>query len=349
MFELNSDQIEEIRRFKNVLGNPTFIEWYENQQRFSEELNRMLRNRNFDKGNDLSLDDLYHISEGIVRLIGNVQLAIRGKRSTFESNDLTDFNKTLRELLYGKSSFPQRVETFLRNKRVGIATMSQFLMVFKHEEYPYFGNFMNDVFDWLGIDADQHEEAAKHAEKEFGPAEDLISTSTADYLKAFVILREIKNKCDLESHYLVQNLLWNIYAQIRRDDETEVGESTEVPFGMESTLRDYLALNPHSIEKGMSLVQTEYPTVVGPIDLLCKDRRGRFVVVEVKKTKDSDKAVGKILRYMGAIKEENKEEPRGILILYEEDQRINYALKALNNVQVKYYRINFSLTDGPSD
>jgi len=95
----------------------------------------------------------------------------------------------------------------------------------------------------------------------------------------------------------------------------------------------------------MSLIQTEYQTIVGPIDILCIDKQNRFVVIEVKKTKDSDKAVGKILRYMGAIKEEKKQEPRGILIMYEEDVKINYALKVLNNIELKYYQVNFSLTN----
>ena len=249
--------------------------------------------------------------------------------------------------------FPKRVEDFLNNKRVGITTMSQFLIVKNHKEYPYFSNFMRDVFEWLDIDYDQIKEAEMQAKTEFNISENIFSADTEEYFKYFIILREIKKDVELESYFLVQNLLWNIYYQIKNDDENDGDEddedenwsSTGIPFSSESTLRDYLASNPQLIEKEMSLIQTEYQTIVGPIDILCIDKQNRFVVIEVKKTKDSDKAVGKILRYMGAIKEEKKQEPRGILIMYEEDVKINYALKVLNNIELKYYQVNFSLTN----
>jgi len=354
MFKLTNEQIDEINRFKIILQEPKLLEWYENEKQFTIDLNIFLKKKRFSKGYDLKLEDFYYISQKIVDLFGNTQLSIRGERSVFESNDIITFNNSLRNLYYGKSSLVERVEEFLNNKRVGITTMSQLLLVKNHQEYPYFSNFMRDVFEWLNIDSDQYKEIEAQAKKEFNISKNIFSKNTEEYFNSFIILREIKEEIKLESYYLVQNLLWNIYSQIEYDDEDEdendydeITGSTGLPFGSESTLRDYLALNPHLIEKNMYLVQIEYPTIVGPIDLLCKDKDNKFVIIELKKTKDSDKAVGKILRYMGAIKEEKNEEPRGILIMYEKDTRINYALKVVNNVQLKYYKINFAIYENP--
>jgi len=51
---------------------------------------------------------------------------------------------------------------------------------------------------------------------------------------------------------------------------------------------------------------------------------------------------------MGAIKEEKSTEPRGIIVLNQEDQRLNYALSMARNIDVKYYRFNFAISDKPS-
>ena len=87
---------------------------------------------------------------------------------------------------------------------------------------------------------------------------------------------------------------------------------------------------------------------VGEIDILCKDAKGKYVVIEVKRWKDSDEVVGQILRYMGAIKEEKGSEPRGIIILNQEDKRLNYASSIVKSIETKYYKFNFAISDKPS-
>ena len=98
------------------------------------------------------------------------------------------------------------------------------------------------------------------------------------------------------------------------------------------------------------MIQTKYRTKqgVGEIDILCKDAKGKFVVIEVKRWKDSDKVVGQILRYMGAIKEEKGSEPRGIIILNQEDKRLNYAASIVKSIETKYYKFNFAISDKPA-
>jgi len=99
------------------------------------------------------------------------------------------------------------------------------------------------------------------------------------------------------------------------------------------------------IEKGLELKQKEYDTKsAGRIDLLCIDRNGDFVVVETKKGKESDKVVGQIQRYMGWITRnlaKNGENVRGIIIVNEFDEWLDYAVSVNDNIQLKYYEVKF--------
>jgi RecB family endonuclease NucS len=53
--------------------------------------------------------------------------------------------------------------------------------------------------------------------------------------------------------------------------------------GVESHLQELLAASPNAIESGFTLVRREYPTAIGPVDLVCRDAAGRVVAVEVKR------------------------------------------------------------------
>ena len=44
--------------------------------------------------------------------------------------------------------------------------------------------------------------------------------------------------------------------------------------GVEAHLQELLAASPHAIEDGLTLVRREYPTAIGPIDLVCRDATG---------------------------------------------------------------------------
>ena len=43
----------------------------------------------------------------------------------------------------------------------------------------------------------------------------------------------------------------------------------------------------------------EFPTAVGPIDILARDDTGAFVVFELKRARSPDHAIGQLARYMG--------------------------------------------------
>jgi len=67
--------------------------------------------------------------------------------------------------------------------------------------------------------------------------------------------------------------------------------------GVEAHLQELLAASPHSIELGLTLVRREYPTAIGPIDLVCRDAGGQVVAIEVKRRGEID-GVEQLARYI---------------------------------------------------
>ena len=67
--------------------------------------------------------------------------------------------------------------------------------------------------------------------------------------------------------------------------------------GVEAHLQELLAANVDKISDGMVLVRREYPTDIGPVDLLCRDSRGEAVAVEIKRRGEID-GVEQLSRYL---------------------------------------------------
>ena len=67
--------------------------------------------------------------------------------------------------------------------------------------------------------------------------------------------------------------------------------------GVEAHLQELLAAAPHVLGPGLSLIRREYPTALGPIDLLCRDGNGDTVAIEVKRRGEID-GVEQLTRYV---------------------------------------------------
>ncbi len=67
--------------------------------------------------------------------------------------------------------------------------------------------------------------------------------------------------------------------------------------GVEAHLQELLAAQPETLGKGWTLVRREYPTAIGPVDLLCRDQHGGYVAVEVKRRGEID-GVEQLTRYL---------------------------------------------------
>jgi len=83
--------------------------------------------------------------------------------------------------------------------------------------------------------------------------------------------------------------------------------------GVERDLQEALADAPHALGDGLRLVRREYPTPIGPVDLMCCDDDG-YLVVEVKRVGTID-AVEQLTRYLEYIRgERGLETCRGMLV-----------------------------------
>ena len=66
--------------------------------------------------------------------------------------------------------------------------------------------------------------------------------------------------------------------------------------GVEAELQELIAARVAALRDDLRLVRREYPTDVGPVDLLCRDGEGRAVVVEVKRVGEIA-GVEQLIRY----------------------------------------------------
>jgi RecB family endonuclease NucS len=83
--------------------------------------------------------------------------------------------------------------------------------------------------------------------------------------------------------------------------------------GVEAHLQELLALTPAVLGAGTVLVQREYPTELGPVDLLCRDVNGLAIAVEVKRRGEID-GVEQLTRYLERLNRDGSLRPvRGVL------------------------------------
>ncbi|TMK25147.1 MAG: endonuclease NucS [Actinobacteria bacterium] len=73
--------------------------------------------------------------------------------------------------------------------------------------------------------------------------------------------------------------------------------------GLERELQELLADAPEWCGEGFRLVRREWPTDIGPVDLMCRDGRDEWIAVEVKRIATID-AVEQLVRYLERIRED---------------------------------------------
>jgi RecB family endonuclease NucS len=102
--------------------------------------------------------------------------------------------------------------------------------------------------------------------------------------------------------------------EILSDVEHAMGEPAALEKdGVERDLQEELAAQPEVLEDGLRLVRREWPTDIGPVDLMCRDRAGGWVAVEIKRV-GTIEAVEQLTRYLERIRlDPAKTGCRGIL------------------------------------
>jgi hypothetical protein len=86
--------------------------------------------------------------------------------------------------------------------------------------------------------------------------------------------------------------------EIISDSSVDLGiDPGLVKDGVESHLQELLAAQMQVLGEGWRLVRREYPTAIGPVDLMCRDAGGGSVAIEIKRRGEID-GVEQLTRYL---------------------------------------------------
>ncbi len=122
------------------------------------------------------------------------------------------------------------------------------------------------------------------------------------------------------------------------DAEDDSGQA----FAAESDLRDFLASNLNRIEAGLHLYENgvEFPVDSGRIDILARDQKERFVVIELKVSRGRSKAIGQLLYYMGWVDKNLGGKPcRGLIIAKEISNDLVLAVQRAPGISLAQYHL----------
>lgn len=136
---------------------------------------------------------------------------------------------------------------------------------------------------------------------------------------------------------------------------TVVDQTSQGLFALESHLEEFIAHNWPRISWGGNLrlysegdaTGRQFPAGPWSIDFLAVDQASNeLVVIELKRAKSSDAAVGQLLRYVNWVKEniaQSGQNVRGIIVASEVDDALRYAARDLPGISVKTYSVSFAL------
>lgn len=115
----------------------------------------------------------------------------------------------------------------------------------------------------------------------------------------------------------------------------------------ETHLEGLLVENLAIVEEGLELLERQFNTPpVGRIDLLCRDKRGNLVIIEIKKFGSRNESIiDQITRYMGWVQHNMASKGqivRGIIVIGAVDERLTFSVKAIPNLHVKSFSLSLN-------
>jgi RecB family endonuclease NucS len=112
-----------------------------------------------------------------------------------------------------------------------------------------------------------------------------------------MVVRKRAGKSEDRLEILLSETISDVTYEMGSPDE-ESGLSKD---GVEGQLQELLAEQPWCCGEGLRLVRREWPTDIGPVDLMCRDRHERWVAVEIKRIAGIE-AVEQLSRYLERIR-----------------------------------------------
>lgn len=144
-------------------------------------------------------------------------------------------------------------------------------------------------------------------------------------------------------------------SEILGDPTSDSPEAVEHSFALKYQLRDFIAANIDTISIGGHRLRlfvdaadregVEFPTAVGPIDILAESDKGSLFVFELKRANSPDRAIGQLARYMGWVRRTigRDRDVYGVLVAKSVGQNLRYAAIAVPNVFLFEYKVEFHL------
>ena len=126
----------------------------------------------------------------------------------------------------------------------------------------------------------------------FKPLNWMTAPTSVEELGDTLVVRKLKTEDVLEIRL----------AEVLSDVVHDMGESAALQKdGVERDLQEELAAAPGALGEELTLVKREWPTDVGPVDLMCRDEQGAWVAVEIKRI-GTIEAVEQLSRYLERIR-----------------------------------------------
>lgn len=126
-------------------------------------------------------------------------------------------------------------------------------------------------------------------------------------------------------------------------------------FSLEYQLRDFIASNMSTVSINGRRLRLyvdpagregiEFPSAVGPIDILAIDDKEAFFVFELKRANSPDRTIGQLARYMGWVQQTigRGREVFGVIVAKSISENLRYAASVVPKVHLFEYEVEFHL------
>jgi hypothetical protein len=143
------------------------------------------------------------------------------------------------------------------------------------------------------------------------------------------------------SKYNISDQKFNELLNLMKNFEPIEEFSSKFDFS-EKDIQDYIEKNYLELDNNIRRIEREYQTKVGFVDFVGYDINDIIYVIEVKIGTANDSAIGQLLGYLNAIKEESGKETKGILAAEGFSKRAKYTAKSMGIRLMKFkVKLNF--------
>lgn len=155
--------------------------------------------------------------------------------------------------------------------------------------------------------------------------------------------RREEDRGDGRAVWIVSNpkgeLLTITFDEIISDRRVDMGPDPGLQKdGVEAHLQELLAENCEAIAPGLQLVGREYPTEIGPVDLLCRDDQGHLVAIEIKRSGELN-GVEQLTRYIEFLQRDPRLRPvRGMFVAQQikPQAKVLATERAIDCIEIDY-------------